>query len=463
MEWKYRGADLFSFRNKKLTFDLWDFSGDPDYHCIYACFNCANSLHLIVWDARRDRKELVRWLSDIQSTSVQRIPVIVVFTHMDTFKLREQKDEFRRRIIQWLDYHNSRFDSTNGAFSLMSSMSQTVRTLHGEEVLSSYEPPPEAFKVQDVCSDTIPLMPLVIKAHFVSNMTGDGLPKLRKTLYKAATGSLSQEILNFPGFQMIGQEVPAVYTNVEFLIRQLRSTFRTSLKEGEQKAFYSISELMDKLQRPLKELNIEEKDFTAALVLMHEVCRLIFLPISPLFLHLLSSLLTLLFLLPSLSSLLCPLSLSSLLLCFSPLLPPPFSLSPPLSPPLSTFLSPSSTFFSSSYFLSFLVSAPTPLSPSLPSLILSLHSLQTAWLHLPVQEPDRQYHPHYGGYRPTTGGVPAPEDDTSRTSQAGGSQTQLCPPQLPHLHALGVGANLVPRPGHQRRFLAPFHQLPLSS
>ena len=226
-------------------------------------------------------------------------------------------------MIQWLDYHNSRFDSTNGAFSLMSSMSQTVRTLHGEEVLSSYEPPPEAFKVQDVCSDTIPLMPLVIKAHFVSNMTGDGLPKLRKTLYKAATGSLSQEILNFPGFQMIGQEVPAVYTNVEFLIRQLRSTFRTSLKEGEQKAFYSISELMDKLQRPLKELNIEEKDFTAALVLMHEVCRLIFLPISHSFSTFFPSLL---FLLPSLSSLLFPPSLFSFLLRFSP--PPPSSTLP---------------------------------------------------------------------------------------------------------------------------------------
>ena len=373
VEWKYRGADLFSFRNKKLTFDLWDFSGDPDYHCIYACFNCANSLHLVVWDVRQDRKELVRWLSDIQSTSVQRIPVIVVFTHMDTFKLREQKEEFKRRVIQWLDYHNSRFDSTNGAFSLMSSMSQTVRTLHGEEVLSSYEPPPEAFNVQDVGGDTIPLMPLVIKAHFVSNMTGDGLPKLRKTLYKAATGSLTQGILNFPGFQMIGQEVPAVYANVESLIRQLRSTFRTSLKEGEQKAFYSIPELMDKLQRPLKELNIEEKDFTAALVLMHEVCRLIFLPtFSPPSFFAFSSPFSLI---TPLSSLLLPLILflspSSLLLSLS------FLHSPPL---LSTFLSPSSThpLFSPPFslpppssfllFFPFFVSVPTPLSSLLPSL-----------------------------------------------------------------------------------------------
>lgn len=361
VEWKYRGADLFSFRNKKLTFDLWDFSGDPDYQCIYTCFNCANSLHLIVWDTRQDRKELVRWLSDIQSTSVQRIPVIVVFTHMDTFKLREQREEFKRRVVQWLDYHNGRFDSTNGAFSLMSSMSQTVRTLHGEEALSSYEPPPEVFNVQDVCDDTIPLMPLVIKAHFVSNVTGDGLQKLKKTLYKVATGSLPQEILKFPGFQMIGQEVPAVYTNVESLVRQLRSTFRCSQKEGEQKPFYTISELMDKLQRPLKELHIGEKDFTATLMLMHEVCRLIFLP---LFLQLLSSLLShhCSFLLPCspsyfispLSSLLSPAPSSHLLSL-------PFLLFSPSSlwlPPL-TFLFPLPSF-------SFLFSAPTPPFPPTP-------------------------------------------------------------------------------------------------
>ena len=370
VEWKYRGADLFSFRNKKLTFDLWDFSGDPDYQCIYTCFNCANSLHLIVWDARQDRKELVRWLSDIQSTSVQRIPVIVVFTHMDTFKLREQREEFKRRVVQWLDYHNGQFDSTNGAFSLLSSMSQTVRTLHGEEVLSSYEPPPEAFNVQDVCDDTIPLMPLVIKAHFVSNVSGDGLQKLKKTLYKVATGSLPQEILKFPGFQMIGQEVPALYTNVESLVRQLRSTFRCSQKEGEQKPFYTISELMDKLQRPLKELHIREKDFTAALVLMHEVCRLIFLP---LFLQLLSSLLS------HHCSFFLPCSPSYFISLSPPSSPRPSSPFPSLSPLPSLFsLAPSSHFLFLLPSFSFLFSAPTPPSlppplPPLPSLILSLH------------------------------------------------------------------------------------------
>lgn len=191
---------------------------------------------------------------------------------MDAFKSREQKDEFRRRAVQWLEINNKKFDSTNGAFSLVSSMSQSVRTLQGEDMLSSYEPPLEAFDMQEVCGDPIPLVPLILKAHFVNNVTGEGVQSVKKTLYKLASGSLHQDVLNFPAFQMIGHEVPAVYINIELLIRQLRNKFRSSRREGEQKPFYTIAELMDKLRRPLKELGVGVKDFMGPLKLMHEVC-----------------------------------------------------------------------------------------------------------------------------------------------------------------------------------------------
>ena len=191
---------------------------------------------------------------------------------MDAFKSREQKEEFKRRTVQWLEIHNKRFDSTNGAFSLMSSMSQSVRTLQGEDMLSSYEPPVEAFDMQEACGDPIPLVPLIMKVHFVNNATGEGVQNVKKTLYKLACGSLQQDILDFPGFQMIGQEVPAMYTNVELLVRQLRNKFRSSRREGEQRPFYTIAELMDKLRRPLKELGVGVKDFMGPLKLMHEVC-----------------------------------------------------------------------------------------------------------------------------------------------------------------------------------------------
>ncbi len=253
-------------------FDLWDFGGDPDYRCIYSCFGCSNSLHVVVCDARKSTAELVRWLSDIQSSSVERIPVVVAFTHMDTFKTREQNQEFRRGIIQWLDHQNKQNDTTNGAFSLLASMTETIKNLQGDEMLSSYEPR-SAFRMQELCGEVIPLMPFVLKVVFVSNVTGDGIQSLRKCLYKVASGVLPHGLARHPGLQVVGQAVPSVYTSVEQLIRRLRNKFRSSRREGEQRPFYTVSELRDKLQRHLQELRVRESDFVYALKFLHEVRR----------------------------------------------------------------------------------------------------------------------------------------------------------------------------------------------
>ena len=272
VEWRYRGGDLLAFRNKYYTLDLWDFSGDPDYRSIYSCFNCSNCLHLVVCNATQGTRDLARWLSDIQAVSTERLAVIVVFTHMDKLHPRERKEEFRRQTTQWLDYHNNQGDSSNGAFSLMSSMSQSVRSLQGEDMLSSYEPPQEVFDMQELCGEVIPLMPLVIKAHFVSSTTGENIPSLRKTLYRVASGAYHHHLVGgFHGFRLIGQLVPTVYCQVEYLMRQLRQRFHSSRREGEQKAFYSLTELQEKLRRQLSELRIDRTALVEGLKFLHEV------------------------------------------------------------------------------------------------------------------------------------------------------------------------------------------------
>lgn len=62
----------------------------------------------------------------------------------------------------------------------------SVRSLHGEEMLASYEL--DTFQgsgeVVEVKGPDIPLMPLVLRIHFVSCASGEGIPNLRKTLYK---------------------------------------------------------------------------------------------------------------------------------------------------------------------------------------------------------------------------------------------------------------------------------------
>ena len=72
----------------------------------------------------------------------------------------------------------------NGSFGLMATAS--VRSLQGEEMLTSYEidPTHDTTDCGEVKGPDIPLMPRVLRIHFISCTTGEGIPNLRKVLYK---------------------------------------------------------------------------------------------------------------------------------------------------------------------------------------------------------------------------------------------------------------------------------------
>ena len=227
-----------------------------------------------MFDINTTSSEIIRWLSDIQSQSVQRVPLLVVFAHMDKCSSRESKEEIKRKRTEWLKYNltiNEKVDSSPAFALLTSTMSQTVKSLQDLplERHSMYERLQQAFDVQEYSSDIIPLMPFVLGTHFVSNSNNEGISQLRKVLYRIGTRSFRT---THPVLQTIGIEVPTVYTQVESLIRQLRGHFKEVKTEGEQKAFYMFSELRDRLRRPLKQLDITGADFLAALRFLHEVC-----------------------------------------------------------------------------------------------------------------------------------------------------------------------------------------------
>lgn len=66
----------------------------------------------------------------------------------------------------------------------------SVRSLQGEEMLASYEA-----ETSQECVDTppevrgpdIPLMPLVLRIHYINSVTGEGIPNLKKSLYRVHT------------------------------------------------------------------------------------------------------------------------------------------------------------------------------------------------------------------------------------------------------------------------------------
>lgn len=269
-EWRHRGSEFFSFKPKQITIDFWDFSGDPSYHTIYSCFKCSTSLHLVTCNSQRFKKtHLLARLADIQATSVERIPVILVFTYFDRFSSREQKDIFRREIVDWI--HSWQRYVHKGHSHLIS---QSVKNPQKGGPAGSNEPQSskDVSESQGSSAEDLPLLPLIHRVFFVNALTGDGVSGLRKCLVKIASGSISQDLEGFSGFQMVGKEIPTTYHQVELIIRQLRERFRTPRREGEQRPFYTMSELVyKKLKRPLSENGIEERDFAAALDFFHEV------------------------------------------------------------------------------------------------------------------------------------------------------------------------------------------------
>lgn len=64
-------------------------------------------------------------------------------------------------------------------------MTESMRSLQGGDLfVASHELPPEAFEMQEVTNEDIPIMPLVVKTLFVSNFTGENISNVRRLLYK---------------------------------------------------------------------------------------------------------------------------------------------------------------------------------------------------------------------------------------------------------------------------------------
>ena len=278
-EWKHRAADFFPFKSKTTTIDFWDFSGDHNYHIIYSSFRCCSSMHLLVFNSQEfDKSDILRWLAGIQATSRERIPVVLVFTHLDKFPSRDARESYKRRVVQWL--HSWQQGVHRGHSQFFAPLPQSVKNIFGDDLASSLEAPPTKSsaaaatgeEVDSQQTDDLPLLPNIHRVYFVNAVSGDGVGPLRKCLVKIASGSLAPELTGFSGFRMIGREVPAVYGQVELLLRHLRGRFRSLRREGEQRPFYTISELVQKkLRRPLTEGGIMERDFVAALNFLHEV------------------------------------------------------------------------------------------------------------------------------------------------------------------------------------------------
>ena len=83
-------------------------------------------------------------------------------------------------------------------------------------------------------------------------------------------GSFSSQLTSQSRSTLINRDVPYIYSQIENLMRQLRVIHRDS-REGQQRAFYTLKELRERLKNPLLQLKATELDFKAALKFIHEM------------------------------------------------------------------------------------------------------------------------------------------------------------------------------------------------
>lgn len=89
---------------------------------------------------------------------------------------------------------------------------------------------------------------------------------------EVATGSFSQPSLaQHTVLKLIGQEVPTVYYHLEQVIRQMRTSYQFSSKEGEKRPFYTVDQLGERLRCYMREMRMREIDLLPGLKFLHHV------------------------------------------------------------------------------------------------------------------------------------------------------------------------------------------------
>ncbi|KAK3746524.1 hypothetical protein QZH41_016737, partial [Actinostola sp. cb2023] len=75
----------------KITFQVWDFAGQKEFHLMHMCFLSSVGLFILVWNLMDDLagiEELKTWLNNISCQTSTKTTVIIVGTHLDCVKVK---------------------------------------------------------------------------------------------------------------------------------------------------------------------------------------------------------------------------------------------------------------------------------------------------------------------------------------------------------------------------------------
>lgn len=229
---------------------MWDFGGSELYSEVYHHFPAVGSVHILVLNIQSSHHALFKWLIDIQCRRSTPVPVIIVFTHLDTITSKE-KDQVCQERMAWIYEHITGNHSTTSLKTDQASFTNSLRSItdsHRRFDGTSY-------LFSAVCAhqtgSAAHLMPTILAVAFVSNVTGSGIPQLRNRLYKTLTEPIStlKFILGPLG---MGINVPAVYVELSQVVYNLRLQSQRSSSHGNEQFLYSMTDLEKKIHLQVK-------------------------------------------------------------------------------------------------------------------------------------------------------------------------------------------------------------------
>jgi small GTP-binding protein len=116
----YEGSKTVS---TKMSFNVWDFSGNEDYRILHQLFVSEGAVYVIVWNLALDesRSTIGYWLNTIEAHAGPNAPILIVGTHLDNLKDSEKVMELLER-----KYYNDRYPSVRGIIAVSSSNGQNI-------------------------------------------------------------------------------------------------------------------------------------------------------------------------------------------------------------------------------------------------------------------------------------------------------------------------------------------------
>ena len=241
-DWRFRIREFLTFRRDHFHFDVWDFGGSEDYSEVFHHFPAVASVHILVLSIHAPYQDLFRWLVEIQSHSNKQIPIIIVFTHLDTITSKADREQYVHERLAWIGEH-----ITGNHIPLLKKVDHNSFTNSLRTIADPYRRfDGNNFQLSELCThqtgSAAHLMPSVIDVAFVSNISSSGIPQLRSRLYKILTEPIPT-LLPILGPLGMGIAVPAVYVELSQVVYNLRLQSQRS----SERFLYTVADLDNKI------------------------------------------------------------------------------------------------------------------------------------------------------------------------------------------------------------------------